>query len=476
MSSEPATKKARPDPSETNAVKSYPLSAVSKALQAISTCSEFAVGGPTNHLPIPGLSIKDYGFVGLPLNTKAAKDLAASPYAKLAPYGKGQETKVDKTVRSTWQFEPEVVDIGNKEKWEKGIGKLVGEVGEVLGVGGDKIVKAKLYKVLLYEEGMFFKVHRDTEKADGMFATLVIQLPSVFKGGELVVRHEGVEKKFVQDQESGSGWSIFYTANYADCEHELLPMKEGCRLAVVYSLCWEGKGNAPMPPKDVVKIENVANAINEWAKSDHLVKYSCYYQNLRRVFKKKIFLKRLEHMYTDASISRSGTGALKGNDAVIANALKQINKDGKYMLLIAQVSKFVEIGAEYEDQPFDYMSAGHQKLAKVFSIDGEELDLVSLDLLRGPQSMVDYADSEDVELADSDCGSEKAYYNFGNDNLDIRKEKKRNLQFFGEPETHCLGLTGNEGYKIEYTYERYALMLCPADTDFYAGMINSSEY
>ncbi len=53
-------------------------------------------------------------------------------------------------------------------------------------------VKATCYKLLLYEEGDFFLPHRDTEKEQGMFGTLVLQLPSSYTGGALVVRHEGV--------------------------------------------------------------------------------------------------------------------------------------------------------------------------------------------------------------------------------------------------------------------------------------------
>lgn len=34
-------------------------------------------------------------------------------------------------------------------------------------------MKASLHKLLLYDAGGFFKVHRDTEKEPGMFATMV---------------------------------------------------------------------------------------------------------------------------------------------------------------------------------------------------------------------------------------------------------------------------------------------------------------
>ena len=62
------------------------------------------------------------------------------------------------------------------------------EAAESLGVKPHR-VKSELYKLLVYEPGGFFKPHRDTEKADGMFATLVVQLPSSFTGGTFVVSH-----------------------------------------------------------------------------------------------------------------------------------------------------------------------------------------------------------------------------------------------------------------------------------------------
>ena len=40
-------------------------------------------------------------------------------------------------------------------------------------------VSARLYKLLLYEPGDFFARHRDTERMNGMFGTLVIELPCV---------------------------------------------------------------------------------------------------------------------------------------------------------------------------------------------------------------------------------------------------------------------------------------------------------
>ena len=45
-------------------------------------------------------------------------------------------------------------------------------------------------------------------------------------------------------QEGSSSYCVI-AAHYSDCEHEATPVLTGCRLALVYSLCWRGAGKAP---------------------------------------------------------------------------------------------------------------------------------------------------------------------------------------------------------------------------------------
>ena len=106
-----------------------------------------------------------------------------------------------------------------------------------MGVKGS--VEIKLYKMLIYEKGGHFLKHRDTEKENGMFATLVLQLPSIHEGGELVVYNGDERKVYDFGQSTGNApYLIHYAADYADLEHELLEVKSGYRTALVYSLCW----------------------------------------------------------------------------------------------------------------------------------------------------------------------------------------------------------------------------------------------
>lgn len=83
--------------------------------------------------------------------------------------------------------------------------------------------------------------HRDTEKDEKMFGTLVIQPPSLHTGGELVVYEQNgrTHKRIDFGQSDGiSAYAHHFVAHYANLEHELLEVTSGYRLALVYSLYW----------------------------------------------------------------------------------------------------------------------------------------------------------------------------------------------------------------------------------------------
>ena len=71
-------------------------------------------------------------------------------------------------------------------QWDACIAEIVDAVTHAFGI--DQRVDWDLYKLLIYEAGSFFAPHRDSEKVDGMFATLVVCLPSRHTGGTLLVR------------------------------------------------------------------------------------------------------------------------------------------------------------------------------------------------------------------------------------------------------------------------------------------------
>jgi hypothetical protein len=95
----------------------------------------------------------------------------------------GENTIVDTSVRNVWQIAPSQVEISGKS-WGANFENILSNVKAGVGCE-DAIVSAKFYKLLVYDQGGFFLAHRDTEKTAGMFGTLVVTLPSAYRGGAL---------------------------------------------------------------------------------------------------------------------------------------------------------------------------------------------------------------------------------------------------------------------------------------------------
>lgn len=138
-------------------------------------------------------------------------------------------------MRNVWQIAPGDLKISGKS-WATSFDGILGRVKTGLGCQ-DTAISATLYNLLVYGRGGFFLAHRDTEKIAGMFGTLVVTLPSLYRGGALRVRHGGREVTLETNASDPS--EISFTAFYADCEHEALPVMEGHRVCLVYNLVQE---------------------------------------------------------------------------------------------------------------------------------------------------------------------------------------------------------------------------------------------
>ncbi len=105
-------------------------------------------------------------------------------------------------------------------------------------------VEARLYQLLVYEKGGFFLSHRDSEKYDGMVASMIVVLANPFEGGALVVRH-GAAKQTLPFEQAAHGKAPCYAAFYADCEHEVERVTHGVRLCLAYNLVLKPKRAKP---------------------------------------------------------------------------------------------------------------------------------------------------------------------------------------------------------------------------------------
>ena len=118
---------------------------------------------------MPTIDVDGVGRIAFPILPVQTERLVE--IAEAAPYGRGEETVVDRAVRRTWQIDSAKVRIGGR-RWEKALAGLVADIARGLGVS--EPVAADFYKLLVYDTGSFFVGHRDTEKAPGMFATMVL--------------------------------------------------------------------------------------------------------------------------------------------------------------------------------------------------------------------------------------------------------------------------------------------------------------
>ena len=291
------------------------------------TNTRSVVGGLAEEVPSqPLLWVEGLGRVGLPLTPATAGTLQAA--MKRAPYGLGEATLLNTQVRDSWQLGPDRFRLENKAFVEAVEGGLVERVRVELGLEQVE-VRAELYKLLLYNPGGHFKAHRDTEKAEGMFGTLILQLPSEFAGGELVVRHGGEEATVAMARE-GAATSCVFAAHYSDCEHELREVTSGHRLAVVYSLCRRGAGTAPAFRPLPAALGEVAGVVAA----------------LGRLEGGQRFCWAFQHMYSQKSLAEGGLAALKGEDRKVADLLveaaRRVTEVGGVEVYLAQASRLEE--------------------------------------------------------------------------------------------------------------------------------------
>ena len=272
--------------------------ALEKLLRSVDRPGDFCAHGRL-FAPMPRLEVDGAGMLSFPVPEAQVHALVAA--AERAPYGKGPDTLVDTSVRDCWQIGAERIRLAGGA-WQETFARILGAAASGLGCPGDGL-DAQLYKLLVYERGGFFSTHRDTEKADGMIATLSVSLPVAGGGGELLVRHHGREVAVDMNVEEPS--ELAFAAFYADCTHEIRPVVEGHRLSLVFNLCLRpGDESTPREAPDYgEQIDLIAQRLVAWRSEDDAAE-------------KLVWL--LDHEYSAAGLSFD---RLKNADAARAQTL-----------------------------------------------------------------------------------------------------------------------------------------------------------
>ncbi len=246
----------------------------------------------------------------------------------------------------------------------------------------------------------------------------MIQLPSNYEGGQLIVYHQSKSKEFDFSGPVGCG-DVHYAAFYADCQHEIKPVTKGYRLCLIYNLVYRGCGNCPAPADNKQIVATVISSMKEWGEdldedNPPMMTYL------------------LEHKYCESSLSFE---LLKSSDQAIADVLTEAKKEIEFDLYIATVSLVENWSVNgFFDSDCSYPS--------------------------------DYSDYEEDQLMDTcitaenltSCGGQKI------SNIDLESEYLVPEDFFDDidPDKKELEVTGNEGANVDRQYHWAALLLWPS--------------
>ncbi|KAL0565075.1 hypothetical protein V5O48_016954, partial [Marasmius crinis-equi] len=265
--------------------------------------------------PNPCLSLEGLGMVGLPLSQREARVVIENSIQ--APFGQGERTVVDREVRDTWEMDASKVQF-KQAGWKPFMARVVSEVCESLGVNLQASKpRCELYKLLVYETGSHFLPHVDTEKTNGMFASIIVVLPSHFTGGDAHVSHGSLKSVFNTSGPSSTKTTVL--SWYTDVTHEIKPITSGYRLALSYNLFHTTTSLHPSISAQVETVNTLRHILLSWKQQESEPEKIIY---------------MLDHKYSRASLSAS---ALKGKDAHIVGALDSLSKELGFCIGLAHI-------------------------------------------------------------------------------------------------------------------------------------------
>jgi hypothetical protein len=378
-------------------------------------------------LPMPMVHVDGVGPLSFPLLEVQAAALIAA--AERAPYGRGEQTVLDPSVRRVWQIDAARVRLGGKS-WSQSLRRVLADAARGLGCE-DAAIRAELYKLLVYDPGGFFLPHRDSEKSPGMFGTLLIQLPSPHTGGELRVRHGSREARI--DLSATDGSELAFAAFYADCEHEVRPVESGHRLCLVFNLLRGAAGDAPpaSAPSYEPEVAQAARLIGAaFAAEDAPCKLAWL----------------LGHHYSQAELAFD---ALKGADAAVVGVLRRavdVAACGVH-LAVMHIEESGPAEVHYAPRP-------GRRYRDDFDDDGE------IDAAAAGYEVIEVSDAE--RYIDHWIGADGHAPTFGRLPLaDGELLPAGALDDEPPDEERLLEATGNEGVSFERAYRRAVLVLWP---------------
>jgi 2OG-Fe(II) oxygenase superfamily len=415
------------------------LEEIGRQLAQIGTSGSFATRRTATADDL-NLEVQDVGRIRLPVTTSTARRLCE--VARPARHGFKDETHLDRRVRDTWEIPKSRIFI-DEPRWMRTLTAQLDRIRRDLGLPEGCWLKAQLHNMLVYAPGQFFVPHQDSEKTDDMIGTLVVSLPSRFSGGAMALEHHN-EKMLVR----GSNNRLTLVAFYADCHHEVRPIRQGHRIVLTYNLIVEGDATAADPP---AQVEALAPSIRKFFETPRPPRWS----GDRRQGPPDRLVYLLDHEYTQRGLAWN---RLKNADAQRAAALQEVARqlECEIFLALADVHETWSCEEEYRD----YRGYGRRSR---WSHDHDGND---------DESENEPFEPELTELIDSDielrhwigaAGRREAVAtNVDAGELCYTKPSAELKPF----ETDHEGYTGNAGNTVEHWYHRAAVVLWPRERTF----------
>ncbi|ESK89105.1 hypothetical protein Moror_5278 [Moniliophthora roreri MCA 2997] len=265
-------------------------------------------------------------------NTSDAQLASLKRVCEAASFGVGSQNVLDDTYRKALKLDASrfatSFDLCNTDILQRIQSHLV-DTDTIL----RRHIRAERYKLNVYEEGAFFKAHRDTPRAENMFASLVVVFPVTHKGGTLVLSEKDHGWKFdapqLLEKSTPSEPEIAFVAFYSDTTHQVLPVTTGNRVTLTYNLYFEYAAEASLlPPIASVPEPNKYSVVKE-ALQEILAEPKLFEEG----FEDTVLCFGLAHRYPLVRTEdRPNSGYkvselkkfLKGSDALIYRACKEL--------------------------------------------------------------------------------------------------------------------------------------------------------
>ena len=418
---------------------------ITELLEDIAPPGRFAVqrSAPAEALRI---DVKGVGALDLPLSPRTVSRLRA--VAKPSHYGLRDRTVFDKRVRNSLEIARRRIRV-DRLRWNEALIPLLDEIRASLGLAEGITLKAELHNMLLYERGQFFVSHQDSEKADGMIGSLVVTVPSSFRGGEMTVEQHGEVMTF-----RGSRTALQLVAFYADCRHEVRPVTSGARVVLTYNLLTKGVARTMAPRIEPRTLDALTAALQHHFETPLAAKFGGQAAPPDRL----VYL--LDHEYTARGLRWD---LLKAADVARATALRTAAERLDCEVFLAQAD--IHETWECQSEPADwhpYRSRSYRDAWDDFDDEYDDEDGGPDD---GDPMLSDLIDSE-IELRNWVALASKKPAAISSAVGDEELCYTRPSADMNPFQSEYTGYMGNWGNTLDRWYHRAAIVIWPRERTF----------